>query len=156
MKKLMLSTTVIIATATAAYAQEITDPEVSIPSGAEVPSPATGQIVEKAEGTERLDPEDLRELDLEPIELTAENLTGARVYDAEDAWIGEVDRLILGDDGAPAQAIVDVGGFLGLGEKPVALPMEEVDFVRVNDGQDLRMEVPMTKEELEALPTFGS
>ncbi len=58
--------------------------------------------------------------------LTSEELTGARVYDADGEWIGEVSQLILTDDGRIDAAIVDVGGFLGLGEKPVELSMDDL------------------------------
>jgi hypothetical protein len=86
--------------------------------------------------------------------ITSENLTGARVYDANDDWIGEVSMFLLGEEGKGDMAVVDVGGFLGIGEKPVALDIGELDIMQENDGDDLRVYVGMTKEELEALPTY--
>ena len=47
---------------------------------------------------------------------------------------------------------MDVGGFLGIGEKPVALPMDKIDILRADGGGELRIYVPMTEEELESLP----
>ncbi len=87
-------------------------------------------------------------------ELTTEDLTGARVYDGNDEWIGEVSELLLTDDGQISGAVVDVGGFLGLGEKPVELSMDELDILREQNGTNLLVYVPMTKEELEAMPTY--
>ncbi len=87
-------------------------------------------------------------------ELTTEDLTGARVYDGNDEWIGEVSELLLTDDGQISGAAVDVGGFLGLGEKPVQLSMDELDILREQNGTNLLVYVPMTKEELEAMPTY--
>ncbi|AZQ67375.1 hypothetical protein EF888_09685 [Silicimonas algicola] len=87
-------------------------------------------------------------------DLTAEDLTGARVYDGNDEWIGEVSELLLSDDGQISGAVVDVGGFLGLGEKPVELSMDELDILREQNGTNLLVYIPMTKEELEALPTY--
>ncbi|XDA99424.1 PRC-barrel domain-containing protein [Sulfitobacter sp. LCG007] len=86
--------------------------------------------------------------------ITSENLTGARVYDSNDEWIGEVSMFLLGEEGKGDMAVVDVGGFLGLGEKPVALDIGELDIMQENDGDDLRVYVGLTKEELEALPTY--
>jgi sporulation protein YlmC with PRC-barrel domain len=86
--------------------------------------------------------------------LTSEDLTGARVYDAEGEWIGEVSQLILTDDGQINAAIVDVGGFLGLGEKPVELSMNDLTINRMVDGDAFRVSVPMTEAELEAMPTW--
>jgi sporulation protein YlmC with PRC-barrel domain len=88
--------------------------------------------------------------------LTAEDLTGARVYDASGAWIGEIGELILADSGMIEAAIVDVGGFLGIGEKPVELSMDQVEITRLDDGDGFRVSVPMSQEELDQLPTFES
>ncbi|MCE8008601.1 PRC-barrel domain-containing protein [Aestuariivita sp.] len=93
--------------------------------------------------------------DADLSQLTAEDLTGTRVYDAEGEWIGEVSQLNLSEDGTIDAAIVDVGGFLGLGEKPVELSLDKLDITRSEDDT-LRVSVPMTKEELEALPTWNS
>ncbi len=93
---------------------------------------------------------------LDMAALTAEDLTGARVYDANDDWIGEIGELVLSEDGQISQAVVDVGGFLGMGEKPVALPLEQMDILRQADGTEMRVYVSMTKEELESMPAYGS
>ena len=87
-------------------------------------------------------------------DLTAEKLTGTKVYDANDVWIGEVSQLILTTEGQVQDAIVDVGGFLGMGEKPVALGLDKIDILRQTNGDDVKVYVSMTKEELEALPTY--
>ncbi|MCI2393727.1 PRC-barrel domain-containing protein [Aliiroseovarius sediminis] len=91
---------------------------------------------------------------MEETDLTAETLTGARVYDTNDEDIGEVSELLLTDDGKVKSAVVDVGGFLGIGEKPVALEMSKIDILRSDDGSDVRVYVPMTKEELEGMPNY--
>ncbi|PPB80969.1 PRC-barrel domain protein [Albidovulum inexpectatum] len=88
-----------------------------------------------------------------PDDLTTEDLTGERVYDANDEWIGEVSELLLTDDGKLDRAVIDVGGFLGIGEKPVALSMDQIRIVR-DENSVVRVYVPLTKEELEALPTY--
>ncbi|MEO0486134.1 MAG: PRC-barrel domain-containing protein [Pseudomonadota bacterium] len=85
--------------------------------------------------------------------LTTEDLTGARVYDASGTWIGEVDQLNIGTDGKIDAAIVDVGGFLGLGEKPVLLLIEDLNITR-EDGDSLNVSVRMTEAELKELPTW--
>lgn len=86
--------------------------------------------------------------------LTAEKLTGAKVYDANDEVIGEVGTLVLSDAGQVTQAIIDVGGFLGMGEKPVALNLTDIDILRNEAGDDVRVYLAKTKEELEAMPSF--
>ena len=87
--------------------------------------------------------------------LTAAKLTGAKVYDTNDEWIGDVGELILSTDGQITDAVIDVGGFLGMGEKPVALKLTNIDILRNEAGNDVRVYVSLTKEQLEQLPTFG-
>jgi len=87
--------------------------------------------------------------------LTSEKLTGASVYDANDEVIGEVGTLVLSDAGQVTQAIIDVGGFLGMGEKPVALMLTDIDILRNEAGDDVRVYLTKTKAELEAMPAFA-
>jgi hypothetical protein len=84
-------------------------------------------------------------------ELTAELLTGANVHDMTDKSIAEVSDLVLTDDGQVTDVILDVGGFLGIGARTVAIPMDRLTVAR-NDAGDITLWVDMTKEELEALP----
>lgn len=57
-------------------------------------------------------------------ELTSEFLDGATIYGADDEKIGTVSHLHGG------QIVIDVGGFLGIGAKPVAVAANQLDFMR--------------------------
>lgn len=87
-------------------------------------------------------------------DLTAERLTGAPVYDTNDVWIGDVGELLLTNEGRVQAVVVDVGGFLGIGEKPVALELQHIDILRSDDNSDIRVYVPMTEAEMEAMPDY--
>ncbi|AUQ68693.1 PRC-barrel domain-containing protein [Phaeobacter inhibens] len=87
-------------------------------------------------------------------DLTSEELTGAPLYDSKDEWIGEVSQINLTDDGKVKSIVADIGGFLGLGEKPVELELSKMDILRADEGDDLRAYVSMSKEELEQLPDY--
>ena len=87
-------------------------------------------------------------------ELIADDLTGARAYDSNDQRIGEVSELLMSEDGKIESAIVDVGGFLGIGEKPVQLEMSKLDIMRSEDGSEIRVYIPMSEEELDSLPEY--
>jgi hypothetical protein len=87
-------------------------------------------------------------------ELTAEDLQDANVYDANDEDIGEVDQLIISEDGQIKKVVLDIGGFLGIGEKPVAMTFDELQIIREDGGDDLRIYVGATKEQLEKQPTY--
>ncbi|KFI32242.1 hypothetical protein CDV50_06500 [Haematobacter massiliensis] len=88
--------------------------------------------------------------------LTAEQIKGVNVYDANNVDVGKVSDLVMSADGHVQQVIVDVGGFLGIGAKPVALPFNEMDVHKQVDGDTYRVYVSMTKEQLEALPRHES
>lgn len=91
---------------------------------------------------------------VERQDLTTEMLTGARVYGIGDEDIGEVSELIMGTDGQIAQAVVDVGGFLGMGENPVAIDFDEMQILRDDDGNDLRVYIDASEEALEQRPIY--
>ena len=84
-------------------------------------------------------------------ELTSELLTGANVHDSTDASIAEVSDLVLTADGQVTDVVLDVGGFLGIGAKTVAIPMDRLTVARTEAG-DVTLWVDMTKDELKALP----
>jgi sporulation protein YlmC with PRC-barrel domain len=86
--------------------------------------------------------------------LTTDTLTGARVYDANDDWVGSISELVMTTDGQISDAVVDVGGFLGIGAKPVALPLEQIDILQAADGNEIRVYVSQTREQLDAMPEF--
>jgi sporulation protein YlmC with PRC-barrel domain len=86
-------------------------------------------------------------------QLTADTLMGANVWDGQNQQIGQVEDLVLAADGAQIEAIVlDVGGFIGIGTHRVALNLQEVDIFWGDAQQEVRVQVPMTQEQLEQMP----
>lgn len=106
--------------------------------------------------TENADAEaaEVEYVEVEAASVGVEEMTGAPVYDAAENWIGEVSELVINTDNQIDGAVVDVGGFLGIGEKPVMLALDELMFEREADGTAIRVHVNMTKEELEAMPDY--
>ena len=92
----------------------------------------------------------------EPLEvdaLTADNLTGATVVGPDGNDIAEVEDLLLTADGKVDAMLVDFGGFLGLGQKTVAVGMENLEFA-ANENGDLLVYSDFTREQLEAAPEY--
>ena len=87
-------------------------------------------------------------------DVTAEMLTGAAIYGPNDDKVGEIGDLVIGDDSTITDIIVDVGGFLGLGEKPVSIAYDSVQILKETDGDDLRAYVGMTEDQLKELPRY--
>ena len=92
--------------------------------------------------------------DVAATELTVDDLTGKRIYGADGEDIGEISDLVMGADGATVeQAVLDVGGFLGIGERKIAVPLDELQFLRNADG-DVRIHIQATQQQLEAQPEY--
>jgi hypothetical protein len=53
-----------------------------------------------------------------------------------DENVGSINDLMIRHDGRVAYAAVSFGGFLGMGDKLFAVPMEAIEFVKVGDGAD--------------------
>ena len=86
---------------------------------------------------------------LASAELTPGILEGATIYDVAEEKIGTVSHVHgIGDT---SQIIIDVGGFLGIGAKPVAVPVTDLDFMRDEKG-DIHAITGWTKDALEAMP----
>ncbi|QNN58278.1 PRC-barrel domain-containing protein [Diaphorobacter ruginosibacter] len=77
------------------------------------------------------------------------NLIGLEVYNEREEHVGSVSDLIVGTGGARMFAIVGVGGFLGLGTRDVAIPVE---FFKLRDSQLILPQA--TEEALKHLPEF--
>lgn len=75
-------------------------------------------------------------------ELTAERVTGAEVYDLSGNRMGEVSDLVLDGAGTISHVVMDIGGFLGIGEMRVALSLDEVQVTRSASGDLVRVFVP--------------
>ncbi|TBF86688.1 PRC-barrel domain containing protein (plasmid) [Rhizobium leguminosarum] len=82
-------------------------------------------------------------------ELTPAVLEGATVYGADDDEVGSVDH--VHDSGTSANVVIDVGGFLGIGAKPVSVPISDLDFMRDEDG-DVHAVTSWTKDQLKQMP----
>jgi sporulation protein YlmC with PRC-barrel domain len=81
--------------------------------------------------------------------VTAEQLIGKTVVNANNETIGEIEDLVI-DDQKVIQAVVSVGGFLGIGDKDVAVPTEQLQL-----SEDKAMlNSTLTKEDLEKMPAF--
>lgn len=84
----------------------------------------------------------------------ASELIGKSVTNVRGESVGEINDLVVDETGKVASVIVGVGGFLGLGEKSVAIDFADLQFSHRDDNTILI--VAMTQQELEALPAWES
>lgn len=88
-------------------------------------------------------------------EMPSSKVVGAAVYNSSNEKIGEVNDLILDQTGKVAGVVIGVGGFLGLGERNVAVTFNSVRFDKDAKGTP-RLVVPTTKEQLKAMTPYDS
>jgi sporulation protein YlmC with PRC-barrel domain len=90
----------------------------------------------------------------EPTMVLGSSLLNMSVYGPDDSSIGEVEEILIKSDGKIESLVVGVGGFLGIGEKNVALPMERFKVIPQADGQ-ARINVSASEDELRNAPEFN-
>ena len=82
--------------------------------------------------------------------LTAEDLIGADLRNMNGKDLGSVDDLVMGKNGAMSYLIVSHGGFLGIGDKQIAVPFESA---KISQDGDV-VYINATEESLEKAPSF--
>jgi sporulation protein YlmC with PRC-barrel domain len=89
--------------------------------------------------------------------ILASTLIGSTVYTPADETVGDINDVIVALDGKVQGVVIGVGGFLGLGEKDVAVQMDKFT-VQPQDANknNVRLILNSTKADLEAAPEFKS
>ena len=85
--------------------------------------------------------------------LRASKLIGTAVYNEQNQKVGSVDDLIVKEGDRIVMAVVSVGGFLGIGNKLVAVPYHQLHIDSTGDGTKVTMP-GASKDALNAMPTF--
>lgn len=76
-------------------------------------------------------------------------LKGKSVYNENDEKVGDVKDLVMSADGKVTHVILGVGGFVGVGEHPVAIPYDEIN--QTGDRVTLQ---GYTKDQLKEMPAY--
>src|SRR3569623_715293 len=149
-KHTIIAAALAAALATPAFAQSTTAPAPSAPPKADTTPPATtaatpataasGNFVQTQQSSD----------------WRGSKLIGASVYGPDNASIGEINDLIVGTDGKITAVVVGVGGFLGVGQKDVALPFVNISVTRKADSASIdKIKVSYTKDQLKDAPKFA-
>ena len=88
---------------------------------------------------------------VQPFGVSVDDLEDADLVGADGEGIGEVEQVLVDEDGQPAAVAAEVGGFLGLGERAVVIGLDRLRLA--DDGDDLV--TTLTREELEGLDAWG-
>lgn len=100
-------------------------------------------------------------------EYLADDVIGASVRNAQNETIGSVSDLVIDREGKVKAAVLSVGGFLGIGDKHVAVPWTDVQLQAGARGgttgtasgsagtsRGPMLLVNMTKDQLKQAPVF--
>lgn len=102
-------------------------------------------------------------------DLFASELMGSRLYSTEgevsgpvesgetSEWndLGEINDIVLSEDGSVEVIVVGIGGFLGIGERNAAVSMDDLQIVRNSEDEgEFYLVINSTQEEIESAPEF--
>ena len=110
--------------------------EPAAPKSAEAPS-GGAQFLSKQESTDYL----------------ASSLIGQSVYNTQDEVIGDINDLVSDEGGKFVAVLIGAGGFLGIGEKDVALRFEDLKFTR-DENNNIKLIANFNKDALASAPDY--
>ncbi len=80
---------------------------------------------------------------IQPDQVRASKMIGSTVYDVQNRDIGKVGDIVLDRDGKVAAVVVEVGSFLGIGGKNVAVRLSDIKT------DNNRLTLDLSKEKLQ-------
>jgi len=134
-------------------------PDAATPPDAMAPEPAAPDAGAEAETIETPDqaaaPSDTERFiaQQEPADILASSLIGSSVENATGESLGSINDLVFSEEGSVDAIVIGVGGFLGIGEKNVAVAFSEVEKTTDADGNQSFV-LNASAEELEAAPAY--
>ena len=89
---------------------------------------------------------------VKPADILSSKLIGTNLYNKQNETLGQIEDLMIENGRTVTGVIVSVGGFLGLGERYVAV--DPATIVLNRDGNTLKAIVDTSKESLNNAPKF--
>lgn len=86
-------------------------------------------------------------------EWLGSNMIGKSVENAAGDTVGEIKDLIVDSDRRVVGVVIGVGGFLGIGEKDVAIRFDDVRLERTEEGE-VKVLANLSKDTLTAAPGY--
>ena len=114
-------------------------------------APATGNVG----NTSNTGPNDRNSVMTQTGDARASKIIGSAVYNNHDEKVGSIDDILIGKDGR-MNAVLSVGGFLGMDTKYVEVPYADLTFGNTQTGSDSRVMLKdATKESLKAQAAYS-
>ena len=86
-------------------------------------------------------------------DMLASNIIGKSAVNTQNEAIGDVNDLVTDRSGKILAALIGVGGFLGIGEKDVAVRFEDLKLTRDEDN-NAKVVLNVSKETLASAPDY--
>lgn len=86
-------------------------------------------------------------------QMLASSIMGQTVYDGSGNNLGSVNDIVLDKDGKMAAVVIGVGGFLGIGQKNVAVSIDAIDRTTDENG-DPKFVLNASADEIDQAPGF--
>lgn len=122
------------------------EPEAEPVENAELPADTAAMPPEEVAGTIVMQDEN---------SFLTSDLMNAALYSPAGDKVGDIQDVILSLDGTVEGVVIGVGGFLGIGEKHVAVEMQQISLQTDEDGEP-QLTMDTTREAMEAAPEFVS
>jgi len=141
MKRTSLALAALLLTAPAAFAQTTNNPAPGAPAA-----------------TAPMKSGDMQFYSRQATDMRASYLIGTNVTNMQNETVGEINDLVLDKDGKVAAVIIGVGGFLGIGEREVALDYKSLnlkyDPSAMTRAGSTTIQVNATKDSLKNAPAW--
>jgi PRC-barrel domain len=86
-------------------------------------------------------------------DMLASSIIGKAAVNSQNETIGDVNDLVTDRSGKIIAALIGVGGFLGIGEKDVAVRFEDLKFTR-DENDKVKVTLNISKETLASAPDY--
>lgn len=129
-----------------------TTPGSTSPSTTGTASPTTGTTpgaIQSAQTTTVV----ARFVTMKPADTLSSRLIGTNLYNMQNESLGEIEDLVIENGKTVTGIVVGVGGFLGMGERYVAIDPSSITL-RVENSNITRAMVNTTKDNLKNAPAF--
>jgi sporulation protein YlmC with PRC-barrel domain len=137
-----------------APAQPAQPGDVQGQQGATDQQPSTTQQPSVAEQPPVQAPADLTATNIDSAKaMLASSFIGSTVYSTANENVGDINDLVFDADSKVNAAVIGVGGFLGMGEKDVAVPLDKITVSKDENGA-IKYVISATREQLDAAPAF--
>ena len=138
--------------------EEAGEPEVIVREGEEAEVTVEEEAQQEQAQQEEMQPEaeqqaaapEAEGIQQQLQDMQVNEIAGQSLVNAEGESIGEISAIAMENQTGQPYVIVETGGFLGIGARDVAVPMDQVSQLT----EDNNLQANLTEEQLEAIPDY--